>query len=352
MNKQPKQKNNMLISVCIPTYNGGKYLEACLQSVSQQTFTDFEIIICDDCSADNTLEIVKAFQQKDTRIKLSINQKNLGLVGNWNRCLELAQGEWIKFVFQDDLITPTCLQKMLGLATDKTQMVLCEREFIFESEVANDIKLEYTNNVLRMYKAIGKEGVQHLSPQKACDLINKYVPANFFGEPTSVLFRKSVINEIGIFNPTINQHCDLEYWLRLASAYGFEYTSEKLVSFRIHNSSTTQKNNAEKYFSIFYVERIVLIYLLLFNPIYKSYRKHSSLFGLFNLRYTLFYVIYHANVYAKKNGTTIQNEMELLKEKYPKVKELQNQYFFYAPLNIAIRPFRRFFAYLKNKKKI
>ena len=341
----------MLISVCIPTYNGGKYLKACLQSVCQQTFTDFEIIICDDYSSDNTVEIVKAFQQKDSRIKLSVNEKNLGLVGNWNRCLEIAQGEWIKFVFQDDLISAACLEQMLKIATDKTQMVLCEREFIFEKEVADDIKNEYTNNVLRMHKAIGAEGIQHVSPQKACDLINKYVPANFFGEPTSVMFRKLVINEIGMFNSAINQHCDLEYWLRISSAYGFEYTSDKLVSFRIHNSSTTQKNNSEKYFSIFYVERIVIIYLLLFNPIYKAYRKHSSLFGLFNLRYTLFYVIYHASVYAKKNGAIIQQEMMLLKEKYPKVKKLQNQYFFYAPLNITIRPFRKLISYIKQKKK-
>jgi glycosyltransferase involved in cell wall biosynthesis len=341
----------MLISVCIPTYNGGLYLEECLRSVCQQTFTDFEIIVCDDCSADNTVEIVKEFQKKDSRIKLLINEKNLGLVGNWNRCLDIAQGEWIKFVFQDDLISAAGLQQMLDLATDKTQMVLCERAFIFEKDVSTDIKSEYTNNVLRMYKAIGTEGIQRITPKKACDLINKYVPANFFGEPTSVMFRKSVISKIGIFNPDINQHCDLEYWLRIASAYGFEYTPDKLVSFRIHNSSTTQKNNSEKYFNIFYVERIVIIYRLLFNPIYKLYRKHSSLFGLFNLRYTLFYVIYHANVYAKKNGVAIQKEMELVKEKYPKVKELQNQYFFYAPLNITIRPFRKMIAYLKDRKK-
>ena len=340
-----------MISVCIPTYNGGIYLEACLQSVCDQTYTDFEILVCDDCSSDNTLEIVKAFQQKDSRIKLFVNQKNLGLVGNWNRCLELAEGEWIKFVFQDDLISASCLQEMLEITGDATQMVLCEREFIFESEVADNIKQEYTHNVLRMYKALDSKEKKHVTAKLACELINKYVPANFFGEPTSVLFRKSVIKQIGSFNSTINQHCDLEYWLRIASAYGFEYIPDKLVSFRVHNSSTTQKNNSEKYFSIFYVERIVLIYLLLFDALYKEFRKHSSLFGLFNLRYTLFYVIYHADVYAKKNGAIVQKEMQLLKEKYPKVKQLQNQYFFYAPLNISIRPFRKLIAFMKNKKK-
>jgi len=339
-----------MISICIPTYNGSKYLDACLQSVFAQTFTDFEIIVCDDCSSDNTIEIVKAFQEKDNRIKLSVNEKNLGLVGNWNRCLEIAQGEWIKFVFQDDLISANCLEQMLSVATNETQLVLSEREFIFEEDVIDDIKKTY-REVGRLYELAEVDKVRHFSKRETCDLINTYIPANFLGEPTSVLFRKSVINEVGVFNSEVNQHCDLEYWIRIISAHGFVYISDKLVSFRVHNSSTTQKNNSQKYFSSFYADRIIVVYLLLFDPIYKQFRKNSSLFGLFSLRYSLFYFIYHAEVFAKKNGEAIQKEMQLLKEKYPKVKELQNQYFFYAPLNITIRPFRKLIAFVKNKKK-
>ena len=333
-----------MISVCIPTYNGSKYLEACLQSICMQKVADFEIIVCDDCSSDNTVEIVKALQKTDNRIKLSINEKNLGLVGNWNRCIEIAQGEWIKLVFQDDLISPNCLEKMLQVTNFNTQLVLCEREFFFEENVTNEVKKTY-HEVLRLFKLVDVNKIRYFSKRETCALINKYIPANFLGEPTSILFRKSIVKQIGLFNPMVSQHCDLEYWLRIISAYGFDYIPEKLVSFRVHNSSTTQKNNSQNYFSSFYVDRILVIYLLLFDPIYKEFRKNSSLFGLFNLRYTLFYVIYHADVFAKRNGEAVQKEMQLLKEKYPKIRQLQNQYFFYAPLNMAIRPFRKLFKF-------
>jgi len=66
--------------------------------VSAQTFPDFEIVATDDHSSDRTMAILGEYQKKDPRIRVSRNPKNLGLVGNWNRCVELAKGEWIKFV--------------------------------------------------------------------------------------------------------------------------------------------------------------------------------------------------------------------------------------------------------------
>jgi glycosyltransferase involved in cell wall biosynthesis len=339
-----------MISVCIPTYNGGKYLDACLQSVCAQTFTDFEIIICDDCSGDNTLEIIKAFQQKDKRVKLFVNEKNLGLVGNWNKCIELAKGKWIKFVFQDDLISLNCLQKMLQVTDNNSQLVVCEREFIFEENVSLEIRKKY-DNVPRIYQSFNSDKTQYFSTSQVAFLINKYAPANFIGEPTSILFRKSITDKIGVFNYDLNQICDLEYWLRISTLSGFVYIPEKLTSFRVHNESTTQKNDSEKHFTTFFSDRIIIIYLLLFSSLYKQYRKYSSFAQLFNQKYTLFYIIYHANLFAKNNGEIIQKEMQLLKEKYPKIGQMQNQYYFYAPLNIAIRPFRRLFVRVKNKKR-
>jgi glycosyltransferase involved in cell wall biosynthesis len=104
-----------LVSVCIPTYNGAKYLKECLDSVLAQTFTDFEVLIVDDKSSDETLSIAQEYATYDPRFRVIQNECNLGLVGNWNRCVELAQGEWIKFIFQDDLIEPACLERMLAV---------------------------------------------------------------------------------------------------------------------------------------------------------------------------------------------------------------------------------------------
>ena len=95
--------NSPLVSICIPTYNGEKYLKECLDSCIDQTFKSYEIIICDDCSSDGTIKIIEEYAKIFPQIILFQNDGNLGLVGNWNRCIHHSNGEWIKFVFQDDI---------------------------------------------------------------------------------------------------------------------------------------------------------------------------------------------------------------------------------------------------------
>src|SRR5450631_1193388 len=112
-----------VISVCVPTYNGSKYLGNCLDSILSQTFNDFEVLIVDDLSSDNTFDIAMAYAERDKRFKLFQNTVNLGLVGNWNQCVELAGGEWIKFVFQDDVLAPECIEKLLHKALQGHKLI-------------------------------------------------------------------------------------------------------------------------------------------------------------------------------------------------------------------------------------
>src|SRR3982751_3050681 len=89
------------VTVCVPMYNGERYLAECIESILAQTYTDFQLLLVDDCSTDATRSIAESYAAADSRVRLIVNHTNLGLVGNWNRCIELATGEWIKFVFQD-----------------------------------------------------------------------------------------------------------------------------------------------------------------------------------------------------------------------------------------------------------
>ncbi|MFM6261102.1 glycosyltransferase, partial [Planktothrix sp.] len=99
-----------LVSVCIPTYNGDKYLTEALSSVVDQTYPHLEIIISDDSSTDKTLEIIESFQ-KNCSWKVSLFQhEQYGLAKNWNYCISQAHGKYIKFLFQDDLLEPNCLE--------------------------------------------------------------------------------------------------------------------------------------------------------------------------------------------------------------------------------------------------
>lgn len=98
------------VSICVPTYNGSAHLHQTIESARTQTFGDFELLIVDDDSSDDTFAIAAEFARIDSRIRVHRNSQRLGLAGNWNRCLELASGEWIKFLFQDDYLNHSDLQ--------------------------------------------------------------------------------------------------------------------------------------------------------------------------------------------------------------------------------------------------
>jgi glycosyltransferase involved in cell wall biosynthesis len=87
------RKSNPKVSVCIPVYNCEAYLANTIRSVLAQSLTDFELVIIDNASTDRTAEIISGFE--DPRLRSLRNEKNLGMMGNWNRCLEEARGEFI-----------------------------------------------------------------------------------------------------------------------------------------------------------------------------------------------------------------------------------------------------------------
>lgn len=92
------------ISICVPNINGRAYLAECVSSIRSQTLADYEVLICDDQSSDGTIDEVRRLADGDLPFRIISNPKRFGLVGNWNNCVEQARGEWIKFVFQDDVI--------------------------------------------------------------------------------------------------------------------------------------------------------------------------------------------------------------------------------------------------------
>src|SRR2546423_15678826 len=102
-----------LVTVCIPTFNGALHFAECLDSVCRQTYRNIEILVVDDCSSDLTADIALDFSTRDPRLRFVRNQSTLGLMGNWQRCIELAQGEYIKFAFQDDALYPACVELLM-----------------------------------------------------------------------------------------------------------------------------------------------------------------------------------------------------------------------------------------------
>ena len=110
---------NNLVSIIMPSYNTAKYIEESIKSVQNQTYENWELIIVDDCSTDNTDEIVKKYIESDKRIHYFKNDKNSGAAVSRNRALREAKGKWIAFLDSDDLWLPEKLQKQINFMETK-----------------------------------------------------------------------------------------------------------------------------------------------------------------------------------------------------------------------------------------
>src|ERR1043165_3977670 len=87
------------VTVCIPLYNGAAHLAECLESVRSQTYDNIEVLVIDDYSRDCSFDVARRYEQRDSRFRVLQNPRNLGLVRNWEQCIRLARGEYIKFAF-------------------------------------------------------------------------------------------------------------------------------------------------------------------------------------------------------------------------------------------------------------
>lgn len=102
-----------LVSVLMTSYNREIYISEAIESVLASTYNNFELIIVDDCSSDNTVKIARSYEIKDSRIKVFVNEKNLTQFGNRNKAASYARGEFLKYVDSDDIIYPFTLQMMV-----------------------------------------------------------------------------------------------------------------------------------------------------------------------------------------------------------------------------------------------
>jgi glycosyltransferase involved in cell wall biosynthesis len=241
------------VSVCIPTYNGAEWIEECLDSALRQTYRPLEILIIDDVSTDNTLEIVRAIA--DERIRVVVNAKNHGLVGNWNQCLRLAQGDYIKFLFQDDTLQPHCVERMMRLFArhESLGLVFSPREIILDERVEAGVArawLEIYGTLHTRFANVGEfnDGralfAQHM--RQFAEHLHKGFIWSCIGEPTTVLIKKECFARVGSFNPQMRQACDIEMWLRIMFFYDIGFFDEKLSAFRVHLASASFANSARK----------------------------------------------------------------------------------------------------------
>jgi len=223
--------NAPLVSVCIPVYNAEPFLEETLRSVVAQTYSNWEMVITEEGSNDGSRETIDRFIREtgDPRIKLHVNETRLGVAGNWNRGLSLAQGKYVKILCADDTLEPTCLEKQVAMleAHPEAVMAACARRII-----NGQSRLLFERDGMRREGLIpGREAIE------ACFRAG----TNPIGEPTMVLLRASSMQGMEWINPTMGYCVEIEFWLRLLLRGDLVYTREALASFRVHGKASTRQ---------------------------------------------------------------------------------------------------------------
>jgi glycosyltransferase involved in cell wall biosynthesis len=295
------------VSVLIPSYNYAHYIEEAIESVLSQTYQNFELIIVDNCSTDNTKEVVEQYIQKDSRIKLVINDVNIGMYRNYNKALLLANGEYIKFLNADDKLNEKCLEIFVGIldTNQDVSVVTSYRQFFGTKD---DILKPKWFGLIDREKAI-LEALKH---------------SNWIGEPTTVMFRRQNLY-LGLFDVSIVFFADMDMWLRQLECGNLYVHNEVLSYFRIHEEQGTKYLNAN-------------INKALFNSLQQSvYLVDSLIFNRFGIDIFEKYPNDYKKIIAKNYKKTSKN---IWKSKYWK-----ERFFFINPISI-------FLGYLEGFVKI
>ncbi|MBX2862982.1 MAG: glycosyltransferase [Leptolyngbyaceae cyanobacterium MAG.088] len=204
-----------LISVIVPVYNSEKTIVETLQSVINQTYTDFEIIVINDGSQDSTLDVLSTIT--DSRLQV-FSYDNAGVSVSRNRGVENASGEFIAFLDADDLWTPTKLESQLALLQSHTQAAVAYSWCDYIDDEGNFLrKGGHANDAGNVYKRL--------------------LVGNFLECGSTSLVNRQVFESVGGFNSSLLTNEDWELWVRLARDYEFVVVPEVQVFYRISGNS-------------------------------------------------------------------------------------------------------------------
>lgn len=209
----------------MPTHNYGKYLREAVESVLSQDFRELEVLIADDASTDNTVEVCRSLVNLDSRVRFFQHNRTIGMVGNWNWCLEHARGTHIKFLLSNDRLSDTGALSRMATYLDEDPGITLVLS-------ANDI-IDTSSRVIGRCQPLGGRE-QRMNSDAFVDqyLDHDIKPIHEVGEPTVVMFRKADMRRG--FSPKYRHLTGLEMWFFLLRKGDLHYVPESLCGIRVH----------------------------------------------------------------------------------------------------------------------
>jgi hypothetical protein len=179
-----------LVSVCVPTYNYARFLPDCIESVQHQTFSDWELVITDDCSDDATRELVRRYAQSEPRIRYMVNERRLGMNANLQRAANSGRGRYLKILCADDWLGSRCLAVMFRLMEEHPNVVLATSAEIHTDQIGRPLRQQFL---------FGKP----LSIISGSRMLERMARMQGFGGNSSFFIRRSAYQEVGGYDPAV-----------------------------------------------------------------------------------------------------------------------------------------------------
>lgn len=235
----PTKSEEPLVSIIVITYNSAKYVLETLESTKVQTYKNIELIVSDDCSTDNTVEICQIWlgenKERFVRLELITTDKNTGTSANCNRGLTSVDGDWIKLIAGDDQLLPDCvLQNITWIKNNPGIKLLFSEVEVFSNDFKlNNFNVEFTSS-LKFFNLPAERQFEKL-------LVKNRVMA-----PSSFI-EKDALRKIGGFDERIRNIEDYPFWIKATKAgYKLYYMPIRTVRYRIHSESINPNFSSDK----------------------------------------------------------------------------------------------------------
>lgn len=220
-----------VVSIIMTSYNYASYIEEAIKSVINQTYSNWELIIIDDCSKDNSVEIIEKYVKQDSRIKLIINNKNLGLAASLKKAISYAQYDWLAFLESDDIFYPDALEEKIKILPQNPDIVFSDVELFGAPDAINAIE-EHLKGIKKFYIDLKESGF--------IENFRNIIPnINIIPTFSCAMVKKSLIENCK-FKSVCKTYLDFYLWAQLREARVY-YIHKKLTHWRMHSDSYTNK---------------------------------------------------------------------------------------------------------------
>lgn len=229
-----RNEGNPLISVCIINYNQGRFFADALNSYLSQTYKELELIVIDDCSTDNSVEVInRLLNEKNVKANFICNKANQGICKNMNLGIAVSKGSYFSVVASDDYFGPKRYEKLMNAAKQADDSY---KLFYSNCKMVDENGEVIENDFINFFRPLLEVKSGNIFPEL---LKGNFIPA------IALLIKKDVFTSVGLFDETLRLE-DYDMWLRIAAKYNFLYVEDDEVYYRQLNHSlmrTLEKRN-------------------------------------------------------------------------------------------------------------